>query len=377
MTEYICTSRLARAATLLSDDSVKLAAVKAVLTASQNIMPAEQWFAADPTRGSCPHSLAGQMIGELHVTYPPPLIAKQRRYASGPCIFSLPKQARYAATHGLYVDGDLVGSELTAYQHVCHKLGIDCDNLDDHLEHREAQLAALGKSHAVKHSPEQQRDFAKKYANLAFHGGGLKPSPPHEPKNAIAEVFDEYNVLPTAAPPLWLKNLSREMAQTGPQLMAHPGNAALMAELQAKKPQKATRWQSAIHYLAGPEEYAMLDAALEYGDSIGLKAVSDQSDGYLWLAHSFPPNQDRNDVFEAMTDFIQMATGIPTATIREKPIPLPYAGPLSVPHRPAAPRDADTWIPQKRMPLRSSKPSMLQQVWCIEHSLMTAARTRG
>ena len=323
VTEYICTSRLARAATLLPNDSVKRTAVNAVLAASQNLMPAEQWFAADPARGACPHSLTGQMIGELHVVYPPPLIAKQRRYASGPCIFSLPKEARYAATYGLYVDGDLVGSELTAYQHICCKLNVDCDNLDDHLDHREAQLAALGKSHAVKHSPPQQRDFAKKYGNLAFHGGALKPSGPHEPKNAIAEVFEEYDVLPTATPPLWLINLSREMAQTGPQLMAHPSNAVLMAELQAKKPQKAARWQSAIHYLAGPEEYAMIDAALEYGDSIGLKAVSDQSDGYLWLVHSFPPNQDRNDIFEAMTDSIRMVTGISTATIREKPISLP------------------------------------------------------
>jgi len=39
-------------------------------------------------------------------------IPKQRCYADGPCIFNLPKKARFAAEHGLYVDGDLAGSEL-------------------------------------------------------------------------------------------------------------------------------------------------------------------------------------------------------------------------------------------------------------------------
>ena len=323
MTEYICTSRLARSAILYRDRNQELAKVNSILAAAHNLMPAERWYASDPARGACPRSLTGQIIGELDVTYPPQIIAKQRRYATGPCIFSLPKLARFAATHGLYIDGDLVGSELTAYQHLCQKQRIDCDNLNDHLANREAQLAALGKSHAPKHPQDEQRDFAKKYVNLVFHGGSLRPSLPHEQKNAIAQVFDDYGVLPTALPPLWLRNLAAEMRVSGPALMEHEDNSDLMDELQAKKPSKALRWQSAIHYLTAPVEYAMMDAALEHGESIRLIAVSDQSDGYLWLAYSFPEDEEVKEVFQYMTNAIRSNTGIADATIREKPIPLP------------------------------------------------------
>ena len=67
----------------------------------------------------------------------------------------------------------------------------------------------------------------------------------------------------------------------------------------------------------------MLDAGLEYGESIGLLAVSDQSDGYYWLSHSFPADESVADVFVSMTSAIRSATGIAAATIREKPIKLP------------------------------------------------------
>ena len=109
MTEYICTSRLARAAGLYADEPANLRKLHRVLAASSNVKAAAIWFAEDPSRGSCPSALQGQEIGELKVTYSPSLISKQRRYADGPCIFGLPKLARYAATHGLYIDGDLVG----------------------------------------------------------------------------------------------------------------------------------------------------------------------------------------------------------------------------------------------------------------------------
>ena len=110
-------------------------------------------------------------------------IPKQRRYADGPCLFRLPRKARYAAAHGLYVDGDLVGSELIALQHACHELNIDCDNLDEHLEHREAQLAALGKSHCPSSaSSAQRRDFAKAYVNAVVHGAGVRPSGVGQPR---------------------------------------------------------------------------------------------------------------------------------------------------------------------------------------------------
>jgi hypothetical protein len=86
-------------------------------------MSAERWFAAAPARGDCPPALSVARQGRhtrstwsfchIHASYTPRhAIPKQRCYADGPCIFNLPKKARFAAEHGLYVDGDLAGSEL-------------------------------------------------------------------------------------------------------------------------------------------------------------------------------------------------------------------------------------------------------------------------
>ena len=74
-------------------------------------------------RGDCPPALSVARQGRhtrstwsfchIHASYTPRhAIPKQRCYADGPCIFNLPKKARFAAEHGLYVDGDLAGSEL-------------------------------------------------------------------------------------------------------------------------------------------------------------------------------------------------------------------------------------------------------------------------
>ena len=121
--EFICTTRLAAASALFARGSLDEKKCSVLLAACKNIMSAERWFAAVPARGDCPPALAGQQIGEVSVTYTPRhAIPKQRRYADGPCIFKLPKKARFAAAHGLYVDGDLVGSELVSLQHACHML---------------------------------------------------------------------------------------------------------------------------------------------------------------------------------------------------------------------------------------------------------------
>jgi|LauGreSuBDMM15SN_2_FD.fasta_scaffold07040_1 hypothetical protein len=125
--EFICTTRLAAASALFARGSLEEKKCSVLLAACKNIMSAERWFAAVPARGDCPPALAGQQIGEVSVTYTPRhAIPKQRRYADGPCIFKLPKKARFAAAHGLYVDGDLVGSELVSLQHACHMHRCDC-----------------------------------------------------------------------------------------------------------------------------------------------------------------------------------------------------------------------------------------------------------
>ena len=125
--EFICTTRLAAASALFARGSLDEKKCSVLLAACKNIMSAERWFAAVPARGDCPPALAGQQIGEVAVTYTPRhAIPKQRRYADGPCIFKLPKKARFAAAHGLYVDGDLVGSELVSLQHACHMHRCDC-----------------------------------------------------------------------------------------------------------------------------------------------------------------------------------------------------------------------------------------------------------
>ena len=71
VTEYICTSRLARAAGLYADEPANLRKLHRVLAASSNVKAAAIWFAEDPSRGSCPSALQGQEIGELKVTYSP------------------------------------------------------------------------------------------------------------------------------------------------------------------------------------------------------------------------------------------------------------------------------------------------------------------
>ena len=125
--EFICTTRLAAASALFARGSLEEKKCSVLLAACKNIMSAEHWFAAVPARGDCPPALAGQQIGEVAVTYTPRhAIPKQRRYADGPCIFKLPKKARFAAAHGLYVDGDFVGSELVSLQHACHMHRCDC-----------------------------------------------------------------------------------------------------------------------------------------------------------------------------------------------------------------------------------------------------------
>ena len=254
--EFICTSRLAAAAALYPADSSDRRACDALLAACTSVKSAEAWFSADASRGSCPAELVGQEIGQVEVTYSARhAIPKQRRYADGPCLFRLPRKARYAAAYGLYVDGDLVASELIALQHACHVLGIDCENLDDHLANRELQLAALGKSHCpASLSPSQRRDFAKAYVNAIIHGAGLHASLPGAPPNAVAELFARYGVLPSARPPLWLKNLHLELKDIGPSVVDDPAHANVMNALRAdpEKRDKAARWASALHYVLAP-----------------------------------------------------------------------------------------------------------------------------
>ena len=249
--EYICTSRLARAKALYAGKPINAAKVQRLLDAVVNIVSAEAWFAADASRGSCPASLAGQQIGELRVKYAASAIKKQRRYAATPCLFSLPGDARRAAAHGLYVDGDLVGSELYALLHACSLAAIDCDNLDEHLSKREEQLEALGRSLcASKHDKPARRDFAKQYVNIIIHAGALLPSP----GNAVDKLFREYGVPPNARAPLWLKNLAAEIREVGPELVSHALFKPTMDALRAEKPDKAARWASALHYVLAPIE---------------------------------------------------------------------------------------------------------------------------
>ena len=78
-----------------------------------------------PAGALCGHIRSTRSFCHIHASYTPRhAIPKQRCYADGPCIFNLPKKARFAAEHGLYVDGDLAGSELdvSTLQHACHML---------------------------------------------------------------------------------------------------------------------------------------------------------------------------------------------------------------------------------------------------------------
>ncbi len=89
-------------------------------------MSAERWFAAAlaatarrrslslcGAAGAHQINLESWSFCHIHASYTPRhAIPKQRCHADGPCIFNLPKKARFAAEHGIYVDGDLAGSEL-------------------------------------------------------------------------------------------------------------------------------------------------------------------------------------------------------------------------------------------------------------------------
>jgi hypothetical protein len=205
-------------------------------------------------------------------------------------------------------------------------LSIDCDNLDDHLANRELHLAALGKSHCPGNTATaRRRDFAKEYVNAVLHGAALSPSDIHQPTNAVSGIFTDYGVLPTAKPPLWLKNLYNDMKTMGPAVVAHPAHANIMVALRADpdRRDKALSWPAAIHYVLAQYEYDMLDAACSFGSNAKLIAISDQSDGMYWLRCSFPSDRSCTDVFDEMSQHIRAVTGILDATIREKPIPLP------------------------------------------------------
>ena len=120
--------------------------------------------------------------------------------------------------------------------------------------------------------------------------------------------------------------LSREMARTGPAVVAMPEHATIMSALRshpdADKRAKADRWASAIHFCLAPYEFEMLNAAIAHGHrAFGVVAVSDQSDGFYFLKHTFPSDESRADVFDAMSSAAQSDTGIDGAVIREKPVP--------------------------------------------------------
>ena len=203
-------------------------------------------------------------------------------------------------------------------------LSIDCDNLDDHLANRELHLAGLGKSHCSGNTA-QRRDFAKEYVNAIMHGAGLYPSDIQQPANAVLDIFTKYNVLPTAKPPLWLKNLHTDMKTIGPAVVNHPAHDDILFALRADpdRSHKTSSWPAAIHYVLAQYESDMLDAACSFGANIKLIAISDQSDGMYWLRHSFPLDRSCTTVFDEMSKHIRTVTGISDATIREKPIPLP------------------------------------------------------
>ena len=252
--EPICTSRLAAAQHLYETDSSNFRKVKRVLAAAKSIMKAEAWFAADATRGPCPPALQGHYIGLLDVEYSNDLIGEQRRYATTPCLFSLPKAARHAAAYELYVDGDLVGSELIALQEACRRGGIRSDALDAHLADRERQLASQGTAclDAARFDKSHMRDFSKKWVNSVVHGATLKPAPPGERPNATSNLFETYDVHPNAQPQQWLVALAREMPRIGQAVVDMPEHAGTIAALKAhpnaEKQAKANRWQSAIHF---------------------------------------------------------------------------------------------------------------------------------
>ena len=80
---------------------------------------------------------------------------------------------------------------------------------------------------------------------------------------------------------------------------------------------------NSISLKEGEEAFiAAAQKCLEYGAAIGLEAISDQSDGYYFLVHTFPSDKTVDEVFEEMTRHIRVATGMAEMRIREKMIAL-------------------------------------------------------
>ena len=145
-------------------------------------------------------------------------------------LIALPtRTASHTGTHGLYVDGDIVASELYALQYAARLCGLDCPNLDDHLTDREAQLtqarpeaappggdcsyrttcrayarrasrAQLGSFHENLRIPsisdDDRRDFAKAVISMSTHGAASKPRADADgtPANDIARAFAKHGV---------------------------------------------------------------------------------------------------------------------------------------------------------------------------------------
>lgn len=275
----------------------------------------------------------------------PALMTNQRRYAVGPSAFGLPRAARAAATGGLFVDGDLEGSELSAYEHVCKLIHLDCDILDEHILHREEQLEELGQllpqaydaqlpsaatdaERAACWKASPHRDFAKKLVSAITHLASWKPVDTPVP-NAAWKLFEEYGIDPASDAvrvPAWLKGMQREFRANVDVLVDGqqvPEHLPVLNELRRVFPEKASLKSSALHYVLAQYEYIFLDACLAHGESIGLVMKDDCLDGALWLAPSFPADKSRADVFKAMTAAARQSTGMLKFTIREKAIDVP------------------------------------------------------
>lgn len=78
-------------------------------------------------------------------------------------------------------------------------------------------------------------------------------------------------------------------------------------------------------------EYQALDACLERATSLGIKAVCDCLDGYLFLVYSFPAGIDRKEIFREISTYAQRVTGMDGIEIREKEIKLPQIPELPKP----------------------------------------------
>jgi len=177
------------------------------------------------------------------------------------------------------------------------------------LDNREQQLSELGSFHPALQalSVEEQRDFAKQYVSSATHFGKWKPGLRHDgiTLNAASELYAKYGIPEGAAAhvPSWFKALARELSENGSDIVHHPDNRPLIAQLRTAHPEKAGNVSSALHYVLAPHEYAFLDACFEYAQSVGLDFRDDCLDGGLWLQSSFPNGRRRDDVFSDMTNY--------------------------------------------------------------------------